>query len=177
MPRRIEPFASGSLSLLRREAGLTQTQLAAEVGVSARQIAGYEQGCNSPSPRHLCRMAHVLQTSPQILAGIPSGEESLADLRRFAGLNRAEVVPLLAPSLPKGPARATAWKLQALESGRPVPAWLEATARESVVAAMADAYGVPPHTVRRSWFSAFPEQVDLLTPEAARSGPPGHQGA
>ncbi|WP_406117785.1 hypothetical protein [Streptomyces sp. NBC_00989] len=99
----------------------------------------------------------------------------MADLRRFAGLSRVEAVRLLAPSLPKGPARATAWKLQVLESGRPVSAWLEATVRESVVAVMADVYGVSPHTVRRSWFSAFPEHVHLLTPEAARPGPPGHQ--
>ncbi|MFJ9250537.1 hypothetical protein [Streptomyces sp. NPDC101776] len=26
-----------------------------------------------------------------------------------------------------------------------------------------------------SWFSVFPEQVHLLTPKAARSGPPRHQ--
>ncbi|WP_329317821.1 helix-turn-helix domain-containing protein [Streptomyces sp. NBC_01715] len=165
MPRRIEPFASGSLSLLRQEAGLTQTRLAAEVGVSARQIANYEQGCNSPSPHHLRRMAHVLQTSPQVLAGVPEGEESLADLRRFAGLDRVEAVRLLAQSLPEGPVRATEWKLQALESGRPVSAWLEASVLESVVSAMAGIYGVPPRTVRRSWFRAFPEQAHLLRPK------------
>ena len=41
--------------------------------------------------------ARALDAQPQALAGGPKGEESLADLRRFAGLNRAEAVRLDAP--------------------------------------------------------------------------------
>lgn len=108
-----------------------------------------------------------------MLAGVPAGEESLADLRRFAGLDRVDAVRLLVKRLPEGPAGATEWKLQSLESGRPVSAWLDAAALGTVITAMAEVYGVSPRVIRHSWFRAFPEQAHLLRPGrsgATRSG-------
>ncbi|MFJ2008103.1 helix-turn-helix transcriptional regulator [Streptomyces chartreusis] len=167
MPRRIEPFAPGSLALRRRTAGLTQAQLGAAVGVSARQIASYERGAHAPSPRHLHLMARVLKTSAHELAGVPAGEESLADLRRFAGLDRVGVVPLLDAALPAELGRVTEWKLQAMENGRPVRAWSSREALQAIIPALAKIYRVPVRTVRRSWFRSFPEQGHLLrTPKA-----------
>ncbi|MGW1055953.1 helix-turn-helix domain-containing protein [Streptomyces sp. NPDC002521] len=165
MPRRTEPFAPGSLAFLRTQAGLTQAQLAAAVGVSARQITHYEQGSHSPSPHRLHRLARALKTTAQELAGVPAGEETLADLRRFAGLDRVEVVPLLAEQLPAEMGRVTEWKLQALEAGRPVTAWLSPEALEQVIPALAKIYRTSVPTVRRSWFRAFPEQGHLLRPQ------------
>ncbi|HEY1158402.1 MAG TPA: helix-turn-helix transcriptional regulator, partial [Arthrobacter sp.] len=162
MPRRIEPFAAGSLALRRKQAGLTQTQLGAAVGVSARQIASYEQGAHAPSPRRLHLMARVLKTSAHELAGVPAGEESLADLRRFAGLDRVDVVPLLDAALPDELGRVTEWKLQAMENGRAVTAWLSREALQEIIPALAKIYRVPVRTVRRSWFRSFPEQGHLL---------------
>ncbi|MGX1364644.1 transcriptional regulator with XRE-family HTH domain [Streptomyces canus] len=162
MPRRIEPFAPGSLVLLRRKAGLTQAQLGAAVGVSARQIASYEQGAHAPSPRRLRLMARALKASAHELAGVPAGEESLADLRRFAGLDRVDVVSLLDAALPAELGRVTEWKLQALETGRAVTAWSSGEALQEVIPALAKIYRVPVRTVRRSWFRSFPEQGHLL---------------
>ncbi|MEU9925252.1 helix-turn-helix transcriptional regulator [Streptomyces griseoluteus] len=162
MPRRIEPFAPGSLVLLRRKAGLTQAQLGAAVGVSGRQIASYEQGAHAPSPRRLRLMARALRTSAHELAGVPAGEESLADLRRFAGLDRVDVVALLDAALSDELGRVTEWKLQAMENGRAVKAWLSRDALQEIIPALAKIYRVPVRTVRRSWFRSFPEQGYLL---------------
>ncbi|MDT0405335.1 MULTISPECIES: helix-turn-helix domain-containing protein [Streptomyces] len=162
MPRRIEPFAAGSLVLLRRKAGMTQAQLGAVIGVSARQIASYEQGAHAPSPRRLRLMAQALRTSAHELAGVPAGEESLADLRRFAGLDRVDVVALLDAALPDELGRVTEWKLQAMENGRAVTAWLSQEALQEIIPALAKIYRVPVRTVRRSWFRSFPEQGYLL---------------
>ncbi|MFI8991585.1 helix-turn-helix domain-containing protein [Streptomyces antimycoticus] len=171
MPRRIEPFAPGSLTLLRKHAGLTQTQLAAAVGVSVRQIASYEQGSHAPSPRRLHLLAQVLNASAQELAGVPAGEETLADLRRFAGLDRVDVVPLLAAELPGELGRVTEWKLQSLESGRLVTAWVSPEALQEVIPALAKIYRTSVRTVRRSWFRSFPEQGHLLrAPQAPVRG-------
>lgn len=169
MSRRIEPFASGVLRLVRHDAGLSQVRLGEKVGVSARQIAHYEQGHHSPSPEILRKLAEALGTTPQVLAGVPVGEESLGDLRRFAGLDRVQAVRLLGRRLPGGPAGATQWKLQAVEAGRAVPAWRDPAVLKQVVAALAETYAVPAETVRRCWFRAFPDQADLLRPE--RRGP------
>lgn len=99
------------------------------------------------------------------MAGVPQGEETLGDLRRFAGLDRVEAARLLGVDLPG----ATVWRLQAVESGREVRAWRDAGALKQVVAALARIYGVPPDEVRLAWFRAFPEQADLL-----RSPQPKH---
>ncbi|WP_432177123.1 helix-turn-helix domain-containing protein [Streptomyces sp. Tue6028] len=170
MPRRTEPFAPGSLTLRRKQAGLTQAQLGTAVGVSARQIASYEQGGHAPSPRRLRLMARVLKTSAHELAGVPAGEESLADLRRFAGLDRVDVVALLDAVLPAELGRVTAWKLQAMENGQAVTAWLSREALQEVIPALAKIYRVPVRTVRRSWFRSFPEQGHLLRAQG-RPGP------
>lgn len=177
MTRRLEPFAHGVLCLLRRDAGLSQARLAEKVGVSARQIANYEQGYHSPAPDTLVRLARALNTSPQALAGVPAGEESLGDLRRFAGLDRVQAVRLLKSLLPEGLAGATQWKVQAVESGQAVAAWMDAVVLERVIAALAQTYSVSPDAVRRSWFRAFPGQAHLLragrpSGTAAKSGGP-----
>jgi transcriptional regulator with XRE-family HTH domain len=162
MTRRLEPLAHGVLVLLRRDAGLSQVRLAERVGVSARQVANYEQGCHSPAPGTLVRLAEALCTSPQALAGVPVGEESLGDLRRFAGLDRVRAVRLLRSRLPEGLAGPTEWKLQAIESGQDVVAWMDPALLKRVIAALAETYGVSPDVVRRSWFRAFPGQAHLL---------------
>ncbi|GAA4562689.1 hypothetical protein GCM10023100_00060 [Actinocorallia cavernae] len=107
-------------------------------------------------------MARVLKTSARELAGIPAGEESLADLRRLAGLDRGDVVPLLDAALPAELGRVTEWKLQALENGRTVTAWLSREALQEIIPALAKIYRVPVRTVRRSWFRSFPEQGYML---------------
>ncbi|GAA0983036.1 hypothetical protein GCM10009555_053960 [Acrocarpospora macrocephala] len=163
MSRQLEPFAPGVLSLHRTGAGMSVSRLATAVGVSKRQIIYYEQGYHSPSPARLKKLAEVLGTTPQTLAGVPRGEESLTDLRRFAGLDRAQAARLLSRILPG----VTVWKLQAAESGKVVQAWVDSQVLKQVIKELAGLYGVPVGTVRRSWLRIFPQQVHLLREEQA----------
>jgi transcriptional regulator with XRE-family HTH domain len=141
--------------------------LSRAVGVSARQVINYEQGKHSPSPARLKRLAEVLGITAQVLAGVPQGEETLGDLRRFSGLDRVKAARLLAVSLPG----VTVWRLQAVESGREVRAWRDPGVLNQVVAALAKTYGVPVGEVRLAWFRAFPAQADLLRPPRAERRP------
>ena len=159
--RQSEPFAPGVLSLRRAAAGMSLVALARVVGVSPRQIINYEQGKHSPSPARLKRLAEVLGTTAQALAGVPQGEETLGDLRRFAGVDRVEASRLLAIRLPG----VTVWRLQAVESGTEVRAWRDPDVLRRVIAALAELYGVPVETVRLAWFRTFPAQAHLLRPE------------
>jgi Helix-turn-helix len=137
---------------------MSMAALSRAVGVSARQVINYEQGKHSPSPAKLKKLAEALGTKAQVLAGVPQGEETLGDLRRFAGLDRAEAARLLAVNLPG----VTVWRLQAVESGRDVRAWRHPGVLKQVIAALAKTYGVPAGTVRLAWFRTFPAQADLL---------------
>ena len=148
--------------MARHSAGLSQARLGEKAGVSARQITHYEQGHHSPAPGILRRLAEALATTPQVLTGVPAGEESLGDLRRFAGLDRVQAVHLLSKRLPAGPAGATQWKLQAVEAGRAVTAWSDPVQLRQVLKALAETYSVSGDTVRRCWFRAFPDQAHLL---------------
>jgi transcriptional regulator with XRE-family HTH domain len=160
------------MRMRRKEAGLTLAQLASAVGVSVRQIVNYEQGSHSPSPARLKQLATALNTSPQVLAGVPDGEETLRDLRRFAGLDRAQAARRLAQILPGDSIKATAWKLQAVESGTEILAWKNPTALREIIPALSALYGCPSPTVRLSWFRAFPHQAHLLRAEAGRTTDP-----
>jgi hypothetical protein len=146
---------------------MSQVALSRAVGISARQIINYEHGKHSPSPAGLKRLAEVLGITAQALAGVPQGEETLRDLRRFAGLDRAEAARLLAVNLPE----ATAWRLQAVESGRGVRAWQDPAVLKHVIAALAKTYGVPARTVRSAWFLTLPGQADLLRRSELRRKP------
>ncbi|GHE36811.1 hypothetical protein GCM10017673_44190 [Streptosporangium violaceochromogenes] len=158
MSRQPEPFAPGVLSLLRVNARLTVSGLAAAVGVSARQIIYYEQGRHSPSPARLKRLAEVLGTSAQALTGVPREEETLTDLRRFAGLNRGDAARALMKRVPE----VTVWKLQAVESGIVVHAWTDRASLEQVVTGFAEIYGTSTSAVRQAWLRAFPQQAHLF---------------
>lgn len=110
----------------------------------------------------LKRLAEALGTTSQVLSGVPPGEETLSDLRRFAGLDRALAATLLARKRPQGAARATAWKLQMVESGREVAAWKDPVVLGQVIAAMAEVYATSPRVVRLAWFRVLPGQAHLL---------------
>jgi transcriptional regulator with XRE-family HTH domain len=161
VPRQLEPFAPGVLALRRAMAGMSLARLADAVGVSTRQIVYYEQGRHSPTPARLKKLADVLGTTARDLAGVPEGEESLADLRRFAGLDRANAAELLARKVPG----VTIWKLQAVESGVEVRVWEDRAVLKQVTSELAGLYGVPVSKVRLAWFRAFPQQAHLLQPE------------
>lgn len=55
------------IALLRRQAGMSQAELAARMGVSASAVGMYEQGRREPSVEGLVALADILQVSTDYL--------------------------------------------------------------------------------------------------------------
>ncbi|MBQ6893721.1 MAG: helix-turn-helix transcriptional regulator [Clostridia bacterium] len=60
------------IRMLRREAGLTQKQIAERLGVTYRTYQNYEAGASAPSGAVLARLSRLLGVSMDMLSG---GEE------------------------------------------------------------------------------------------------------
>jgi transcriptional regulator with XRE-family HTH domain len=58
------------LRQLRKEQGLTQTQLGQRMGISQRLVAYYEAQGGSPSPELLVKFADALGVSTHVLLGV-----------------------------------------------------------------------------------------------------------
>jgi transcriptional regulator with XRE-family HTH domain len=72
MPKYTPPEGSGfaaRLAAMRKAAGFTQQQLAAELGISRRRIAYYEAESDHPPASLLPRLAQVLNTTVDELLG------------------------------------------------------------------------------------------------------------
>jgi transcriptional regulator with XRE-family HTH domain len=73
MPKYTPPEGSGfaaRLAALRKAAGFTQEQLAAEIGISRRRIAYYEAESDHPPASLLPKLAHALNTTvDELLSG------------------------------------------------------------------------------------------------------------
>lgn len=80
------------VSTLRKSLGLTQTELAKQVGIVQRQIAAYEGGESKPRDPVLLRLASALGTTPGWLA---SGDGQEPNLRNFIPYTSVRQIPLL----------------------------------------------------------------------------------
>ena len=60
------------IKALRRRAGLSQEQVAEQVGVSRQAVAKWEAGQSAPSTENLRKLAQVLQVGLEELAGEPA---------------------------------------------------------------------------------------------------------
>ena len=60
------------IKALRRRAGLSQEQVAEQVGVSRQAVAKWEAGQSAPSTKNLRKLAQVLQVGLEELAGEPA---------------------------------------------------------------------------------------------------------
>lgn len=60
------------LKKLRKQMGLTQTQLAERMGVTKSMISYYEVENRRPSPETLIKLAHIFHVSTDYLLGIES---------------------------------------------------------------------------------------------------------
>ena len=58
------------LKALRKQAGLTQQQLAAQLGVTKSVVSFYEVQARSPSPDVLVRLAQIFHVSTDYLLGL-----------------------------------------------------------------------------------------------------------
>lgn len=84
MPKYMPPEGDGfaaRLSSLRKAAGYTQEQLAAELGISRRRIAYYEAESDHPPASLLPDLARVLNTTTdELLGGQPKRKDRPASL-------------------------------------------------------------------------------------------------
>lgn len=80
------------VSTLRKSLGLTQTELAKQVGIVQRQIAAYEGGDSKPRDAVLLRLAFALGTTPGWLA---SGDGQEPDIKNFIPYTSVRQIPLL----------------------------------------------------------------------------------
>jgi DNA-binding XRE family transcriptional regulator len=119
----MEP-GGNSLRTARREAGLTQVELAARAGVSRQLIAAVEAGHNTPAVDAALRLAHALGMTVESLFAAPPSEvvPALANqLREGRPLRVGRVGDqLVAAELPDHGAAGAAWARPdgILDSGR-----------------------------------------------------------
>ena len=73
-----------SLRLLRKRVGITQEQLASDLGVAKANISRYEKGTQKPEFRRLLGIAALLKVSPSELLGDQTGIASLLGTGNFA---------------------------------------------------------------------------------------------
>jgi bacteriophage CI repressor helix-turn-helix domain len=60
---------SERLKDLRRQAGLTQVEVAEKLGISQQAYASWERGVKKPTQENLVKIAHVLNVSVDYLVG------------------------------------------------------------------------------------------------------------
>lgn len=58
-----------NLRRLRKQVGLTQTELSDKLGVSLRTVGSWEQGQTVPNAEQLCKCARTLNCSPNEILG------------------------------------------------------------------------------------------------------------
>ena len=74
------------IAALRREAGLSQAQLAGKLGISPSAMGMYEQGRREPSLQLLGDMARLLGVSTDyLITGSPRPEETVSVERMLTG--------------------------------------------------------------------------------------------
>ncbi|HHS8483345.1 TPA: helix-turn-helix domain-containing protein [Yersinia enterocolitica] len=83
---------SSRVSATRKAIGLTQTELAKQVGIVQRQIAAYEAGDAKPRDNVLVRLAKALGTTPEWLS---CGGGSSPELKTFIPYTSVRQLPLL----------------------------------------------------------------------------------
>lgn len=62
------------LKTLRKQAGLTQQQLAAQLGITKSVVSFYELQARSPSPEVLAKLAQIFHVSADYLLGLDNRE-------------------------------------------------------------------------------------------------------
>lgn len=84
------------LKTLRKQAGLTQQQLAAQLGITKSVVSFYELQARSPSPEVLIKLTQIFHVSSDYLLGLDNRE--IIDV---SGLNEKDISALrsLAKSL------------------------------------------------------------------------------
>ena len=83
------------IALLRRQAGMSQAELASRMGVSASAVGMYEQGRREPSVEGLIALSDILQVSTDYLL---TGKGSNTDEMKKALMESSRLLQKLADS-------------------------------------------------------------------------------
>ncbi len=83
-----------NMKAARRQAGLTQQELARRVGVSRVAVSQWESGATSPATTNVTRMASILGVSVDLLLGLSGSAEGEAEATASAGLQATRLAPL-----------------------------------------------------------------------------------
>ncbi|MDO5328209.1 MAG: helix-turn-helix transcriptional regulator [Clostridia bacterium] len=81
------------LKLLRQAKGLTQKQLAVQLGISKSVVSSYENGFRYPSYEVLAKLASVFNTTTDYLLGV--GHRELLDITGLDDNDRQILVSLI----------------------------------------------------------------------------------
>ncbi len=66
----------------REELGISQKQLAEQIGVSNSRISNWEQGINRPDADILAKLCTALNVSPSLLLGVKLSTDELTEQER-----------------------------------------------------------------------------------------------
>jgi transcriptional regulator with XRE-family HTH domain len=134
--RPVRNFNPAAARRARTRRGLSQEDVADQLGISRTNYLLLEQGSRGVGPAMLRRLADVLDVAPHELTGTKRSDATLRDLREWAGLTQTDVAGLLGAASPTGYAT--------IERGqRPLT--------DDLAETLATAFGCSKLVVRRAW--------------------------
>ncbi|MET7676982.1 helix-turn-helix domain-containing protein [Streptomyces seoulensis] len=134
-------------------------ELAEAVGVTPRAVRHWEAGTRAVGDRAFGRLLEVLRCGAQDLTGRDPGTESLADLRRDAGMSTEQAAAVLRRKRGTQDLHFSAEKIRDLERGRRVRGWVWGSPETlgRVVRMLAQVYRVPDRVVMDAWRRSRPD--------------------
>ncbi|WP_037887190.1 helix-turn-helix domain-containing protein [Streptomyces viridochromogenes] len=154
-------------------------ELAEAVGVTPRAVRHWEAGTRAVGDRAFGRLLEVLRCGAQDLALRDPGTESLADLRRDAGLSAEEAASVLRRNRGAQGLHISAEKIRDLERGRRVRGWTWGSPETlgRVARMLAQVYRVPDRVVMDAWRRSRPEDPLPVLPARRARQPSGESMA
>ncbi|GLF95256.1 helix-turn-helix domain-containing protein [Streptomyces yaizuensis] len=149
---------------------MTVRDLADAVGVTPRTVLNWQAGRSTPGDRSFGRLLRALRCDAQDLSGRPRGTETLADLRRDAGLSADDAATLVRARGTMGVDAAT---LRALERGGPLAAGEKLSPERAgeLVRRLAKAYRIPERVVMDAWRRSRPGDLTPALPPRQQPRP------
>jgi transcriptional regulator with XRE-family HTH domain len=142
-------------------------ELAEVVGVTKRAVMYWQVGRSVPDDRSFGRLLKALRCDAQDLCGRLRGTETLADLRRDAGMSANDAAAALARKRFAQGLKVDGEKIRALELGRPVAGWgrISPETAGRLARMLAQVYGVPERVLMDAWRRSRPDDISPVLPE------------
>ncbi|WP_157734723.1 helix-turn-helix domain-containing protein [Actinopolyspora erythraea] len=173
-------FSAEQFTELRQARGYTLQAVADGLGVDVRTVKHWAAGTRVPGNRAFGRLVRLLGCRADELTRREPGTETLADLRRDAGMTAREVMLALRSKRGLAELAVTDRKLVALERGKPVGGfgqpWCSPEQLGRLARALSRLYRVPERMVIDAWQRSRPEDVAPLLPAKRGPAPAQRQG-